>query len=191
MNILVAGDSFAAEWPGSKGWPKLLKQNFNITNVAQAGVSEYKILKQLKSVDLDSFDIVIVSHTSPYRVHTKKHPIHKKGLHENCDLIYNDIVDRVSFFNPRLKSAQSWFNYHFDEEYQEEIYVLIRKEIRNFLSTRKYISITHTDISTEYSVEHNNISFSDIWSQNKGKENHYNEIGNLLVHKKLFDIIEK
>ena len=48
LRILIAGDSFAAEWPGNNGWVKLLSQKFSVTNVAQAGVGEYKILKQLK-----------------------------------------------------------------------------------------------------------------------------------------------
>ena len=34
----------------------------NVTNVAQAGVSEYKILKQIRNADLDNYDAVIVSH---------------------------------------------------------------------------------------------------------------------------------
>ena len=47
MKILVAGDSFAAEWPGDDGWVKLLAQSHEVTNVAQAGCGEYKIFKQI------------------------------------------------------------------------------------------------------------------------------------------------
>ena len=43
MKLLVAGDSFVAEWPGDEGWVKLLANDYDVTNVAQAGVSEYKI----------------------------------------------------------------------------------------------------------------------------------------------------
>ena len=108
MKILVAGDSFAAEWPGNNGWVKLLAQKFPVTNVAQAGVSEYKILKQL--VNLDDYNIIIVSHTSPSRIHTPKHPLHTKGLHKDCDLLYNDI-DRTSLFNSSLRAAKGCLLY--------------------------------------------------------------------------------
>ena len=39
-----------------------------------------------------------VSCTSPSRVHTQNHPLHKKGLHKDCDLIYTDLEDRNSLF---------------------------------------------------------------------------------------------
>ena len=44
--ILVAGDSFAAEWPTGKGWVHKLAEDNAVNIVAQAGVGEYKILKQ-------------------------------------------------------------------------------------------------------------------------------------------------
>jgi len=190
-NLLICGDSFAADWLGDySGWPKLLKEYYNVTNLAQAGVSEYKIWKQLESVDTSLYDAIIVSHTSPSRVHTIEHPIHKTGLHKDCDLIYTDIADRFSMFNPSLKSAQGWFKHHYDDEYQIDMYLLIRKEIRSLLGSSKYISITHTDIGKEYALEHNNIDFSGIWKKNKGKVNHYNEKGNQEIFEKLLDIIK-
>ena len=33
MNVLIAGDSFAAEWPGTNGWVKLLARDYDVTNV--------------------------------------------------------------------------------------------------------------------------------------------------------------
>ena len=63
MKILIAGDSFAALWPdASKGWVNLLAEKFDVLNVAQAGVSEYKIYKQIINLDINQFDCVIVSH---------------------------------------------------------------------------------------------------------------------------------
>ena len=165
LKILIAGDSFAAKWTESGGWPELLAKEHTVTNVAQAGVGEYKILKQIESVNIEDFDRIIVSHTSPSRVHTKEHPLHKEGLHANCDLIYNDIADRLVWLNPSLRTAQDWFKYHYDDSYQKDIYILIRKEIRRYLSGSKYISITHLPISTELALEHNNISFSTVWQQ--------------------------
>jgi len=191
LNILLAGDSFAAKWPEAGGWPELLAQQHTVKNVAQAGISEYKILRQIQNANLDDFDKIIVSHTSPTRVHTRKHPIHESGLHADCDLIYNDIVDRNSWFNPSLRGAKDWFKYHYDEDYQTDIYLLIRKEIRKILGKSKYISITHLPISTKYAIEHNNISFSTVWQQHKGTVNHYTEQGNQIVYKQILDIINK
>ena len=64
MKILILGDSFATDWtskyPQGKGWPNLLAEKFDVTNLAQAGISEYKILKQIKSVsNLEKFDLKI------------------------------------------------------------------------------------------------------------------------------------
>lgn len=191
LKILLAGDSFAAKWPEKNGWPELLASKHTVTNIAQAGVSEYKILKQIETSTLDYFDYVIVSHTSPSRVHTREHPIHKQGLHKDCDLIYTDIADRSSWFNPSLRSAQDYFKYHYDDEYQIDMYQLMRKEIKKLLTSRKYLSITHSRISTKYAVEHNNISFSTVWEQHRGNINHYTEKGNLIVYKDILDIVDK
>jgi len=177
MRILVAGDSFAAQWPGNNGWVKLLAKEFDVTNVAQAGVSEYKILKQLKQENIDDYDCIIVSHTSPSRVHTPSHPLHKHGLHKDCDLLYNDI-DRTSFFNRSLSAAKGYFKYHYDDQYHCDIYHLLRKEINNILATKNYISMSHIDIAKLFIVEDKHIDFSEFWKENKGKENHYSKEGN-------------
>ena len=64
MNILIIGDSFATKYNGAYlGWAEMLEQKHTVTNLAQAGVSEYKILKQLQSITIKDFDCVIVSHT--------------------------------------------------------------------------------------------------------------------------------
>ena len=50
--LLIAGDSFAADWTikyKGEGWVNTLCEDYDVTNVAQAGVSEYKIYNQLKT----------------------------------------------------------------------------------------------------------------------------------------------
>jgi hypothetical protein len=122
MKILIAGDSFATVWPDSQlGWPTLLAKKYDVVNLAQAGIGEYKILKQIESQEINNFDLVIVSHTSPSRLHTKNHPVHKEGFHKNCDLILNDLINRSTFRNHSLKAAQEYFKYHYDDEYQIDI----------------------------------------------------------------------
>ena len=49
--FIVAGDSFAAEWPTGKGWVHKLAEDNAVNIVAQAGVGEYKILKQLQECE--------------------------------------------------------------------------------------------------------------------------------------------
>ena len=52
MKILICGDSFAADFritdTNALGWCNLLEEKYTVVNRAQAGVSEYKILKQIE-----------------------------------------------------------------------------------------------------------------------------------------------
>lgn len=190
--ILIVGDSFAAVWPNAiDGWVNLLAKKHNVTNIAQAGCGEYKILKQLESADIKSYDLVIVSHTSPSRVHTASHPIHKDGFHKDCDLLITDISARQEFFNSSLRTAQGWFKYHYDDQYQIDIYNLIRKRILDMLSTVPYISLTHVDISSALTIESNNIDFSDLWRKERGVTNHYTVLGNKTIYFKILDHIDE
>ena len=182
MKILIAGDSFAAQWPnGEEGWPYLLAAEHEVKNVAQAGVSEYKIYKQIRNEDLSKYDCVIVSHTSPNRIHTPKHPIHNVGLHQNCDLIYTDLENHSSFFNKSLEIAKGWFKFHYDQEYQNDIYSLLRREINNIIKI-PYISLNNLDVSKDFACEDVNIDFSSLWVKERGSVNHYSTIGNLTVY---------
>jgi hypothetical protein len=189
--ILICGDSFSSIWPdGDSGWPCLLSQDFDIQNLSQAGVGEYKIYKQLLSASLENFDLVIVNHTSPSRIHTNNHPLHKDGFHRNCDLIYTDISERLDWFNENLKISKKWFEYHYDDQYQIDIYKMIRSKINEIIKT-EYFSITHTEISKNFTIEKNSIDFSEIWKNNRGTVNHYNTFGNLFVYEKLKQTIVK
>ena len=74
VKILIMGDSWAADWSQKHseylGWPNILAEDHDVTNIAQAGVSQYSIVKQLHSVKPYDYDKVICSITSPYRVYT-------------------------------------------------------------------------------------------------------------------------
>ncbi len=189
MKILIAGDSFAAEWPTSeKGWVDLLAENYKVTNVAQAGCSEYRILKQIQNQSLKEFDAIIVSHTSPSRVYTKEHPLHKEGFHKNCDLIATDI-DRPAWFNDSLKAAQGWFQHHYDDEYQQDVYNLIRAEINRIIDI-PYISMSHIDFLKNKSIESTHLDFSNLWSLERGNVNHYTKAGNISIYNTIKRAIE-
>ena len=181
MNILIIGDSFAADWAVKytelQGWPNLLSKKYNVTNLAQAGVSEYKIYKQLCSVNVIDYDLAIVAHTSPYRLVTKRHPVHSDdALHANCDLIYSDIEHYASTlrgkFNKSLQNAYNFFAYHYDEEYQEITHQLFREKI-DYLLTMPTITITDFD------------DWKDIVTQHYGFCNHLSDTGNKIVYERI------
>lgn len=183
--LLIAGDSFAAPYPNDvdTGWPNLLKGVYEVTNVAQAGVSEYKILKQLRNISgiEEIFDLVIVAHTSPYRVHTVK-SIHDTELHKDCDLLLADIESFSPFtLNPAIKSAKGYFKYHFDPEYYEDIYELLREDIEDVTKNVPTLHIDHFETSLKYAKEKFNLNLSAMWPYYRGNINHYTPEGNQIV----------
>jgi hypothetical protein len=190
MNILISGDSFAANWtikyPDQKGWPNLLAEKFNIKNVAQAGCSEYKIYKQLENEKLENYDHIIICHTSPFRIPTIKHPIHYNDiLHKDCDLLYSDIKDNLDK-NIELVSICNFFEKYFDFESAIFNHILICKEI-NFL-TKSYntIHITNIDWKDLYQFK-NMLNFYKLFQTNRGLMNHYDINGNEIVYKTILD----
>ena len=194
--ILIAGDSFGCEWPNGKGWPLKLAEHNAVNNVAQAGVGEYKILKQLHRVFdhnpnwTNNYSCVIVCHTSPSRVHTPKHPVHKQGLHKDCDLIFSDINSKFDWFNVSLRTAKNWFWYHYDDDYQKQTYSLIRQEI-NRLITIPYLAVDNFSISNQFACEKNRLDLTDIWPMYRGETNHYTEEGNQIVYQQIVDKFDK
>jgi len=194
--ILIIGDSFACPWlkPKYDGWPTLLAKKYNLDNLAEAGVGEYKILKQLRQMSnldawwIQTFGLVIVSHTSPSRIHTSNHPVHKKGLHKNCDLIYNDIMEKSHIFNSRLKTAKNWFKHFYDDDYQKDIYELMRNEIARSIPIPA-IHLDHFSISKDFGSEKHRIDFCQTWIKHRGIVNHYTEEGNRIVYQRIIDKI--
>lgn len=188
MNLLVCGDSFSANWPGKyPGWCKLLEKDYNVVNRSQAGVSEYKILKQVEQgVD---FDFIIVSHTSPYRVHTNN-SIHSTELHKNCDLLYNDVANKCGLINKKVRSAKLWFETHYDEDYQWDIYTLFRSKINELLKNKTYLSISHLPAIKSFFLEKQHLDCSYHWTNNKGIVNHYSQDGNEKLYRIIKDLID-
>lgn len=179
MKVLICGDSFAADWSPQynqlSGWPNLLSNRHTVTNLAQAGVGEYKILKQLQSVDLNQYDALIVSHTSPNRVHIEQHPVHYNSvLHKNCDLLFNDIsaADKT---NPVVDAAIGYFKYVFDETYYNDIYQLLVDE--SFRLTNN-CNVLHISFFENIKVDYN---FYSVFKENPGTANHMSARGNQQV----------
>jgi hypothetical protein len=182
MNILIAGDSFASDWslkyPDRIGWPNILASHYIVTNTAQAGVSEYKILKQLELVDLSQFDTVIVSHTCFSRVHTIKHPfLSNDPLHFNCDLLISDVHQKKNM-NDAMKAAWGYFKYHWDETYYRDLYSMFRKEINLLLlDVPKVLQINN------FEPLKSDISYRHLLEDYSGDTNHFSTEGNLRIFK--------
>ena len=188
MKILIVGDSFAADWSVKYndyyGWPNLLAQKFDVTNLAQAGVGQYKIYKQLKSVDIENFDVVISSYTSPYRVHTQSHPVHSEDLlHKNCDLLANDIeyFSKKDKDNESLISAKNYFKYHFDFDYYNDMYQMLIERCNLLIGDVKHIQISNLEYVTD--------KWTDITENHKGLINHLSHKGNELVYNKIIEML--
>jgi hypothetical protein len=199
MNILIVGDSFAADWSVKYknvfGWPNRLDKIYNVTNLAQAGVSEYKIYKQLISVDLDLFDLVIITHTSPYRVVTKHHPIHcNDSLHKHSDLLFSDIEYHSNSFlgwlNRSLRSAYNFFIFHFDQEYQELVYELFVDRIEQVLHNKMTIAIV-TPIALDRCIKQNNTIYIHNNQVQQGLTNHMSDSDNLELFQKICNCIDE
>jgi hypothetical protein len=201
MKILILGDSFAADWSCKyqdyAGWPELLTGDFHVTNHAQAGVGEYKILRQLQQVcDLDQYNIVIVSHTSPYRVHTPLHPVHAQDqLHSNADLIFADCEHHGSrirhWFDRSLDSAIGYFRYHFDQDYYKTIYKLLRSEINSILKYSNVIVVNSLPGNSEFVIEPTVLDFVELGQQQSGLINHYSQVGNKEIYNSIKQTINQ
>ena len=186
--LLIAGDSFAADWTkkysGIKGWVNMLESDYAVTNIAQAGVSEYKIYKQLEKIDTTKFDHIVVSHTSAYRIPIEEHPIHKHdSLHDDCDITYSDA--EVHIENNIMKTAVDFYINIFHPEYFCFVNDLIFKEIQKI--TPNATHITFFDNFYDNSI----LKFEDIFLSYKGDINHLDETGNSLFYNTIKNILNE
>ena len=188
--LLICGDSFAADWTvkyEGYGWVNLLKQDYKVTNLAQAGCSEYKILKQLQSVNQEKFDLVLVSHTSPYRLYVPEHPVHKNDkLHKNSCLLYSDIIEHLNDHS-ELSPVVEYFDKYFDLEYAEFVHNLLLEKIDN-LCGNKTLHVSHIKWDNLYTFK-NFINFEKIFEKHRGSMNHYNPQGNEIVYQRVIAML--
>lgn len=194
--IFICGDSFAADWTvkyKGQGWPNMLAKDYTITNVAQAGVSEYKIYQQLTRANLDQYDAVIVAHTSPYRIYVKEHPVHSKdSLHANCDLIYSDLKESQAT-HPEVEPIITYFENYFDTEYAEFVHNLICEKVEKLCEKYSHKVINLINFKDQYNFP-NSINFEQVFKDHRGTMNHFNDTGNKIVYneisKKILEIIK-
>lgn len=193
FKILICGDSFSADWTkktGRKGWPNLLAEQFEITNLSQAGCGQYKIFKQLQVCDLAVFSHVIISHTSPYRIHVSQHPIHCGDiLHNNCDLIYEDLNAHIDD-SVEIKFFVDFFEKYYDLEYAVYVHGLICKDMIAYMDSYqgKIIHLRNIIWDKFYKFA-DMIDNSDIFLSHRGKTNHFSDEGNNIVYQRVIDRI--
>lgn len=190
-NILICGDSFAADWsckyPYAAGWPNLLAKKYNITNLAQAGCSEYKIFKQLSSQNLDNYQKIILVHTSPYRISVEKNPLHCHDiLHKDCDFIYLDVKKNC---NPLVNCVVEYFEKYYWDEHAQFVYNLTILEEEKLIKNQNCLHLTMFPVQ----LPHNTgcaINFNHIFNKYPGNVNHLSQKGNKIVYKKIAEWIE-
>ena len=197
-NILIIGDSFAADWtvkyPNQIGWPNLLSRDYLVTNLAKAGIGEFKVWKQIQSINnLNNYDLILISHCSPWRLSTLRHPIHCNDiLHGDSDLIFADIEYHINLTkspSKELKVAYDFFKYHFDKEYHDEVCRVFRQHINNYL--RDCNSLILNFRNPKFDTEQNVLDFSQVFVDNPGQINHLSDIGNNIVYNKIISYIQQ
>lgn len=185
MKILIAGDSFATHsrsMHDNMGWPMQIAQTHEVTNVAQAGVSEYKIIKQLHAQNLNAYDAIIVVHTSPNRVHVKQHPLHADSqTHYACDLIYQDLEASESD-DPVVHAGLEYFRHVFDPEYYLDIYCMMLSTCNHMTKHRPTLHVSFFDNRVATPFEHFNCLYN-VYRKHPGSVNHLNRTGNTAAYR--------
>lgn len=180
IKVLILGDSFSSDWtvkyPGQFGWPNMLGNDFDVVNCAQAGVSEYKIWKQLISQELTQYSHIIISHTSPYRIPVETNPLHKNDiLHSACDFIYEDVKGSE---DPSLTSVVEYFEKYFDMEYARFVCQLIVDKEIFYLQPFSKNTLHLTKFSEINLPVENVINFDNLFKRHRGPMNHFTTQGN-------------
>ena len=133
------------------------------------------------SVNLDDYDFIIVSHTSPNRIYVKHHPVHANdALHKNSDLIYTDLKEHVKN-NKSLQPIIDFYENYFDIEYAEFTHGLLCKQIEDLVANRKVLHLSNLDWKGLYQFN-NMLHFDHLFKQHRGLMNHYNDAGNTEVY---------
>jgi hypothetical protein len=176
MMLYIFGDSFAVN---RDGWVGSLGRDVRI--FSQNGVGEYKIYKQvIKNL---KFDQAIICHTSPWRVHTRMHPIHKNNpIRNNNDFLLND-VEYHSKINKDMKVVNEYLKNYYDPEYQEDTYNLFLKQLM------KIPNITHITFHEPEDTKQITNNFNAIYKKHPGDINHMSEDGNLLTAERIKKLI--
>jgi hypothetical protein len=172
FKILIVGDSFAAS-NNLLSWTNLNGQ-YQVTNLSQAGSSEYRIVKTLSQAISQTWDHVIVVHTSPNRIYVEHNPLHQRSsTHQHSDLIFQDVENHRG--NIFADHVCWWFVNIFDLEQAEFIHQLLIEKAQQLTAAVPTTHISFFDVNS--TVE--NLHW--IWKKHPGAINHLDQAGNELV----------
>lgn len=186
-NILICGDSFSTDFGLPNSWVNRLSELYTVENLSCAGISEYKILQQIKSkqLDLDSYSKIIIAHTSPNRVYIKQHPVHSNSKnHSLSDLIFSDISYHLNV-NPNdkiIETAHNYFLYIFDKDYYLEIYYLIQEKIKKIVDGKQVLHLNNFNLPNNANLE-NYVNLKEKFKLTTGDINHYDLASNFIIFK--------
>mgnify|MGYP001085387861 FL=1 len=195
--ILIAGDSFSSDWTvkysnHGQGWPNMIANDYFVKNIAMAGSSIVRTLWQLQSEQINNYDVVIVSHTSPNRIYVDEHPVHKDDpLHKNADLIHTDIKYHAKE-RPELQCIVDYFEQYNDINCSRFIYNLIEEKIDEIFKnyTGAVIHMTNLPRDGLYKFK-DMLDYSHFMGkQHRGLMNHYNDKTNTIIYNRVKQLIE-
>ena len=188
--IGLFGDSFGYQKRNEPfpSWVDLLACEYSIDNHCECGVGEYKILRQLQWANLDRYDAIIVTHTSYSRVYVEYNPLHADSeYHKNCDILFADIEGHKDEFS---RAGQLYFKHIWSDQYARDMHSLILKEINHLLTDRPVIHITHFDHTGFYEFA-DMLKFNNLFINNQGPVNHYNESANQEIYRQVKQCLQK
>ena len=183
MKILILGDSFCVTKDDNEHhWVNLLKQHFTIENCASPGIGEYKIFKQYIG---QAYDLALIHHTSPYRVHTRYNPLHT-DVRKKSDFMLNDVEYH---YNNKVKYADVIYKYisnYVDFDYQQEVWQVYVEKLKQLDNSLHFTFFP--DIPT--SLITNN--FNHIFEKHRKSDahSHLDEKGHDLTYKTIKNLID-
>jgi hypothetical protein len=192
--LLIVGDSFSSEQISDQyGWPVLLKKDFEITNLSNPGIGEYKILQKLQTAELETFDLILISHTSPNRIHCQHNPLYPVGhIYSDSDVIFADAESKAHSI-PAANYLVYYYKYIFDEEYYQFIHKSCCQEIDRLTQNHNVLHITQFAWTDLYEFP-GMINYYNFWLSNRGNYAHYTvEANNTLycqIKKQLQEIVK-
>lgn len=168
--ILICGDSFACHNPDS--WCEMLSSEHHVTNLSQAGASEYRIWSQWISADLSLYDAAIVCHTSANRIYSPTNFFHDASpTHSNCDLIYQDVKARAG--QSEADHVIWWFENVFDVDQAAFYHMLL---LEHWIKLPVAIPVIHVSFF-DYDMPGLHC-WHTLWQSRKGTVNHMDLTGN-------------
>lgn len=173
--VSIIGDSFSADY-GQDSWVSMLSTKYKVNNFSQRGISQFRLycIVQDNWSTIKNSDAVVIFHTNPDRVYIPNGvELATRNLdsHRVCDMVAeNALTDKI--FGTR---AQMYYKYFFDQLQQNVFYRLMVDDIKRLTQHHVCLHCSGFDVAVEK-------SFAELQQQHAGQCNHFDAIGNIIVH---------